>query len=59
MLIYTSTSLSEAERAQLENLGTIVIRKEDVSTRLSAVPFLDWLAKTGVSPEENVSEQNV
>ncbi len=27
-----------------------IVRKEDVSTRLSAQPFLDWLTTAGLSP---------
>ncbi len=50
VLIYTSKPLTEAERAQLEGWRTRVIRKEDVSTRLSAQPFLDWLSAAGLSP---------
>jgi len=50
VLIYTSKPLSEAERAQLETWRARVVRKEDVSTRLSAQPFLDWLSKAGLSP---------
>lgn len=58
VLVYTSKVLSDAEKQQLEQLGTSVIRKEDVSSRLSAQPFLDWLDRTGLSPQEHVSEQN-
>jgi signal transduction histidine kinase/CheY-like chemotaxis protein len=50
VLIYTSKPLSEAERAQLETWRARVVRKEDVSTRLSAQPFLDWLSNAGLSP---------
>jgi CheY-like chemotaxis protein len=55
VLIYTSKILSEAEKLQLDALGAVVIRKEDVSPR----PFLDWLAKAGLSPAESVLKQNV
>jgi signal transduction histidine kinase/CheY-like chemotaxis protein len=48
VLIYTSKPLSESERAQLESLRARVVRKEDVSTRLSAQPFLDWLSAAGL-----------
>lgn len=41
VLIYTSKVLSESERAQLEVWKARVIRKEDITTRLSAQPFLD------------------
>jgi CheY-like chemotaxis protein len=58
VLIYTSKVLSDAEKAQLAGLETSVIRKEDISTRLSARPFLEWLDGAGLSPKENVSEQN-
>ncbi|HEX4038272.1 MAG TPA: ATP-binding protein [Acidobacteriaceae bacterium] len=50
VLIYTSKPLSEAERAQLETWRARVVRKEDVSTRLSAQPFLDWLSSAGLAP---------
>ncbi len=50
VLIYTSKPLSETERAQLETWRARVVRKEDVSTRLSAQPFLDWLSTAGLSP---------
>jgi signal transduction histidine kinase/CheY-like chemotaxis protein len=58
VLIYTSKTLTDAEKTQLEESGTSVVRKEDVSSRLSARPFLDWLAKAGLSPDESLSEQN-
>jgi signal transduction histidine kinase/CheY-like chemotaxis protein len=58
VLVYTSKVLSEGEKQQLEQWGTSIIRKEDVSSRLSAKPFLEWLDKSGVSPQEHVSEQN-
>ncbi len=50
VLIYTSKRLNESERAQLETWRVRVIRKEDISTRLSAQPFLDWLTSAGLSP---------
>lgn len=50
VLIYTSKPLSDAERVQLESWHARVVRKEDVSTRLSAQPFLEWLASAGLSP---------
>ena len=58
VLVYTSKLLSDSEKQQLEDLGTSVLRKEDVSSRLSAQPFLDWLEKSGLNPQEHVSEQN-
>jgi hypothetical protein len=51
VLIYTSKVLSDVEKAQLESLKTRVIRKEDVTTRLSAQPFLDWVKSVGLAPE--------
>jgi signal transduction histidine kinase/CheY-like chemotaxis protein len=51
VLIYTSKPLSEPERSQLEGWHARVVRKEDVSTRLSAQPFLDWLRNAGLAPE--------
>ncbi len=59
VLIYTSKPLSDAERAQLAEWNARVIRKEDVSTRLSAQPFLDWLTAIGMNPEVPVREQHV
>ena len=50
VLIYTSRYLSEAERAELESWQVRIVRKEDVSTRLSAQPFLDWLHSAGLAP---------
>jgi CheY-like chemotaxis protein len=51
VLIYTSKRLTEAEKAQIEGWQARTIRKEDVSTRLSAQPFLDWLRAAGLNPE--------
>lgn len=51
VLIYTSKVLTEAEKAKLESLGTRIIRKEDVTSRLSAQPFLDWVRSIGLAPE--------
>jgi len=51
VLIYTSKVLSEAEKAQLDSWQAKVIRKEDVTTRLSAQPFLDWVMSVGLSLE--------
>ncbi len=59
VLVYTSKPLSEPERAQLEALRTRIVRKEDVSTRLSAQPFLDWLRTLGMAPDIPAPEQNV
>jgi CheY-like chemotaxis protein len=58
VLIYTSKVLSKSEKAELESLGAKLVRKEDVSTRLSAQPFFDWLASEGLAPEAGVSEKN-
>lgn len=58
VLIYTSKQLSEAEKANLRKLGSTLLRKEEVATRLSAQPFLDWLGGAGVTPREPVTEQN-
>jgi DNA-binding response OmpR family regulator len=59
VLIYTSKPLSESERAQLESMRVRIIRKEEVSTRLSAEPFMDWLRAAGLAPETLHREQNV
>lgn len=50
VLIYTSKVLSESEKVLLNSLQAAIIRKEDVSTRLSAQPFLDWIRSVGLAP---------
>ncbi|HEY1810093.1 MAG TPA: ATP-binding protein [Acidobacteriaceae bacterium] len=59
VLIYTSKILSEPERAQIESLSVRIVRKEDVSTRLSAQPFLDWLNRVGLLPPHTITESHV
>jgi CheY-like chemotaxis protein len=56
VLIYTSKPLSETERAQLESMRAPIVRKEDVSTRLSAQPFIDWMKSAGLAPETTPRE---
>lgn len=58
VLIYTSKELTESERAELESLNAPVVRKADISTRLSAQPFLDWARAVGLSPEADLSKRN-
>jgi signal transduction histidine kinase/CheY-like chemotaxis protein len=58
VLIYTSKVLTENEKQDLEALGAKLLRKEDVSTRLSGRPFLDWLASEGLSLEDKAAEHN-
>jgi len=58
VLIYTSKVLSEPDRAQLESWRVRVVRKEDVSTRLSAQPFVDWLNAAGLSPTPPVPDSH-
>jgi len=55
VLIYTSKVLSEAERKQLEVLNAPVVRKEDVSNRLSPQPFLDWAKASGLLPTNSAA----
>ncbi|MFZ0302540.1 MAG: ATP-binding protein [Terracidiphilus sp.] len=52
VLIYTSKVLSDSEKAQLESWKCRIIRKEDITTRLSAQPFLDWIRSVGLAPDE-------
>ncbi|MGA7108247.1 MAG: ATP-binding protein [Terracidiphilus sp.] len=59
VLIYTSKPLSDIEKAQLETWHARVIRKEEISTRLSAKPFLDWVKTVGIAPEPATREQDV
>lgn len=58
VLIYTSKDLSESERSELGTLNAPVIRKGEVSSRLSAQPFLEWVKSVGLSPEATVPERN-
>jgi len=58
VLIYTSKDLSDSERAELEKLNASVIKKAEVSSRLSAKPFLDWAKSAGLSPEAVTPESN-
>jgi CheY-like chemotaxis protein len=58
VLIYTSKELTELERSELERLNAPIVRKSDVSTRLSAQPFLDWARSVGLSPETVTPEQS-
>jgi len=58
VLIYTSRLLNESERAELEAWRVRIVRKEDVSTRLSVQPFLDWLTSAGLLPAQPASDSN-
>lgn len=58
ILIYTSKVLNESERSLIESGRARVIRKEDVSTRLSAQPFLEWLTAAGLLPVHPVPDSN-
>jgi len=58
VLIYTSKTLSEAEKLELASLQTSVVRKEDVSARLSAQPFMQWLNTAGLISTASVSKSN-
>lgn len=51
VLIYTSKTLSDGEKTQLDAWNAAIVRKEDITTRLSAQPFLDWVRSAGLSPE--------
>jgi signal transduction histidine kinase/DNA-binding response OmpR family regulator len=55
VLIYTSKVLSETEKNQLESWNATIIRKEDVTSRLSARPFLDWIRSAGLAPDDGVA----
>ena len=58
VLIYTSKVLTDAERAQLESLNAATVKKEEVSTRLSAQPFLEWIRACGLAPALPAREQH-
>ena len=59
VLIYTSKVLTEAEKTQLDNWDAKIIRKEEVTSRLSAKPFLDWVKSVGLTPGASTREHNV
>lgn len=58
VLVYTSKVLSDSETTQLVKWNATVIRKEEVSNRLSAQPFLSWLSGIGLTPDAPLREQN-
>jgi CheY-like chemotaxis protein len=58
VLIYTSKRLSESEQKQLEAMNAPIVRKEDVSNRLSRQPFLDWATASGLLPDYSVRERD-
>lgn len=58
ILVYTSKELTETESLELEILHAPVIKKGDVTSRLSAQPFLDWAKGAGLSPELMTPERN-
>jgi signal transduction histidine kinase/CheY-like chemotaxis protein len=58
VLVYTSKLLTDSEQKQLEGLNAPVVRKEDVSNRLSAQPFLDWARASGLLPDYSVRERD-
>ncbi len=58
VLIYTTKTLSDPERVLLESWSAGVVRKEDVSTRLSPQPFIDWLTAAGLAPAQSSSDAN-
>jgi signal transduction histidine kinase/CheY-like chemotaxis protein len=58
VLIYTSKPLSDSERAQLEAWRAKIVRKEDVSSRLSPQPFLDWMTFAGLMPALPAGDQD-
>ncbi len=51
VLIYSSKTLTERERALLESLRARIIPKEEVSSSLSVQPFMDWLKSSGLTPD--------
>jgi signal transduction histidine kinase/CheY-like chemotaxis protein len=59
VLVYTSKVLSDTEKAQLAGWNAKVVRKEDVSSRLSNQPFLEWFNAVGLTPEARAREQHV
>jgi signal transduction histidine kinase/DNA-binding response OmpR family regulator len=58
VLIYTSKVLSETEKTQLASWHARIIRKEEITTRLSAQPFLDWIRTVGLAPDDAGGRHN-
>lgn len=59
VLIYTSKVLTDPEKAELDSFNVKIVRKEEVTTRLSAQPFLDWVKTVGIAPETGIREPGV
>jgi CheY-like chemotaxis protein len=59
VLIYTSKVLTDPEKTELDSFDVTILRKEDVTTRLSAQPFLDWVKSVASGPESVIREQGV
>lgn len=51
VLVYTSKVLSESEKAELDSWHVPVVRKEDVTSRLSVRPFIEWAKTVGLTPD--------
>jgi signal transduction histidine kinase/CheY-like chemotaxis protein len=58
VLVYTSKVLSESEKAELASWHVPVVRKEDVTSRLSVKPFIDWAKKVGLTPDSEGWERD-
>jgi signal transduction histidine kinase/CheY-like chemotaxis protein len=58
VLIYTSKVLSDPEKAELDRWQVRIIRKEDVNSRLSVQPFVEWLKSVGLASGTPAQEQN-
>jgi CheY-like chemotaxis protein len=58
VLIYTSKPLTDSERAQLESWSAQVVRKDDIATRLSAQPFLEWIRSNALAPQQPTRESH-
>ncbi len=58
VLVYTSKELTETELSELGKLNAPIIKKGEITSRLSAQPFLDWMKCAGMSPEIAVPGPN-
>ena len=58
ILIYTSKDISDSERLELEGFNARIIRKGEVTSRLSAEPFLDWARSVGLTPVTTAPERD-
>ena len=58
VLIYSSKPLTDSERAELESWNAQMMRKDDIATRLSAQPFLEWIKANALDTHQPTRESH-